>query len=249
MKKNIMSLLLVMTVFVFGLTGCSRNKQEDLKEDNNEVVATEGIRGEEPGTESIVNTEASVSQLGNAVEIPEGWKGEMAETDAHEQLEKVIAEYCNASEENYADVRYFYNYVNLNGDDKNEILALVLGPEVADGNMLLWIDDAESGNMTKDSVKQVFEQVGTPVYISNHMTEGYRDLILVDNVNFNGSTEIAAGPTYKMLIWTGDKYQSLEEGMALENLDDYEGTAVITNDIESDFSNNLYHFLGEAMKK
>lgn len=299
MKKKLFLMLLTSTVLTSALAGCGRNKKENTNDNANEdILATEEIRGEESGTEAVVTTEESVSQLGNAVEIPKGWDGKMAETDANEQLEKVIAEYCSVAEENYANVRYFYNYVDLNGDSKDEILALVFGPEIADGNMLLWIEDAENKNLTKDSVRQTFKQVGSPIYISNHMTEGHRDLIVADYVgttggeenaaqtrsvdsdttrenatkqaqpkedaaateavptkientegtNENGVEAISAGPQYKLIVWTGEKYQELEEGTVLENLNGYEGTAVITNDIESDFSNNTYHFLGEAMR-
>lgn len=300
MKKKLFLMLLTSTVLTSALAGCGRNKEENTNDKANEdILATEEIRGEEAATESVVTTEESVSQLGNAVEIPKGWDGKMAETDANEQLEKVIAEYCSVPEDHYANVRYFYNYVDLNGDSKDEILALVYGPEIADGNMLLWIDDAENKNLTKDSVRQSFKQVGSPIYISNHMTEGHRDLIVADYVgttkgeenaaqtrsvdsdttrenatkqaqpkeeaaateeavptklentegtDANGVEAISAGPQYKLLVWTGEKYQELAEGTVLENLNGYEGTAVITNDIESDFSNNTYHFLGEAMR-
>lgn len=331
MKKRLFLMVLTTTVLTSALAGCGRKEENNANDNTVNEAATEEIIQEDTETETIMGTEEDTTnqlQLGNAVEIPEGWDGEAAETDAHGQLERVIAEYCGVAETDYANVRYYYNYVDLNGDSKNEILAFVIGNEVAgiDGTMLLWIDDSENGNITKDSVKQSFKKVGTPVYISNHMTEGYRDLILADdsamaaakvettsNADANAVGEPASGtdvnaadeatngtdtktrsvdsdttqgnatkqapadgtventesatttslekspadenltdailaePEYRLLVWTGEKYQELEEGTVLENLEGQEGTAIITNNLEADFSNDNYHFLGEAM--
>ena len=97
------------------------------------------------------------------------------------------------------------------------------------------------------------------------MTEGYRDLIITKNddtaavsAGAGGRTKGAAlneevvpislGQTYRLLVWKGDRYQSLEEGTVLDDIRDKEGTAILTNNIESDFANDNYHYLGEAMK-
>lgn len=244
MKKNVMILFLTLAVSTAALWGCGRTDTND----NNNNAAN---RGEVAGTEAITNENAETEnnttsqlQLGNAVEIPQGFTGELAETDAHGALEQVIAQYCNISEENYANVRYYYNYVDLNGDTKKEILALVLeeNAKELEGNTLLWIN-AENENFTKDSVIQSFTKVGAPIYISNHMTEGYRDLIVT---NENKEPE-AMEHKYTKLIWNGGRYQDIHEGEAVEDLADYEGTAILTNNMESDFANDNYHFLGEAM--
>lgn len=307
MKKKLIFSLLTATILVSAFAGCGRNKQDNSNDDTNMVEEVPSTQAE---TETQANTEEATSQLqlGSAVEIPEGWDGKLAETDAHEKLERVIAEYCGVEEKDYEKVRYYYNYVDLNGDSKNEILALVLAQEVPaiEGTTLLWIDDEGTGNISKDSVKQVYKHVGAPVYISNHMTEGYRDLILVDNATMSGgnatgetsgnegSTEqtgtqqetpqdatgqaaatqgtvtepsatqqteteqgasgsntpdaVGAQPKYTLLTWTGEKYQEMEEGTVLSNLDGQEGTAVLTNNMESDFANDNYHFLGEALR-
>ena len=244
------------------------------------------------------------------MEIPQGFDGQLAETEPHGQLERVIADYCGVAQEDYTNVRYYYNYADLNGDSKNEILALVFGENVTgiDGNVLLWIDGADDDNFTKDSVKQSFANVSAPVFISNHMTEGYRDLIIANYTdaadeaagNANGNTQAdnpdtvqarnqvqpknaaaaqtgdaqadttdtaqegtavttsengteqpagtaSMGVGYRLLVFQGERYQTLEEGTALDSLDNYEGTAILTNDMERDMQNDNYHFLGEAL--
>lgn len=330
MKKKAIILLLTSAVLTSAFAGCGcgrGNAGNNTDENGNNITGTEEMTAEETETEAVNSTENATSQLqlGNAVEIPQGWEGQLAETEAHGQLERVIADYCGIAQENYANVRYYYNYVDLNGDSKNEILALVLGENVTgmDGNALLWIDDAENGNITKDSVKQDFHHIQAPVYISNHMTDGYRDLIVssytgTENADTNGTAantadtnangtaaneadtngaaanarttesdtsngnatkqgntpadgvtqntdnqtgtenqttgnnqtagNTSSGVGYRLLVWNGERYQTLEEGTVLENLDNYEGTAILTNNMENDLENDNYHFLGEALK-
>lgn len=310
MKKKVMILFFASAILTSALTGCGCGRGNT--NDNTNINGTEEMTQEEFGTETINDTEnaSSQMQLGSAVEIPQGFDGQLAETEPHGQLERVIADYCGVAQEDYTNVRYYYNYADLNGDSKKEILALVFGENVTgiDGNVLLWIDGADDDNFTKDSVKQSFANVSAPVFISNHMTEGYRDLILANytdaadeaagNANGNtqadnpdtvqarnqvqpknaaaaqtgdaqadttdtaqegtavttseNSTEQPAGTDtlgvgYRLLVFQGERYQTLEEGTALDSLDNYEGTAILTNDMERDMQNDNYHFLGEAL--
>lgn len=314
MKKKVMILFFASAILTSALTGCGcgRGNTGGNTNDNTNINGTEEITQEEFGTETINDTEnaGSQMQLGSAVEIPQGFDGQLAETEPHGQLERVIADYCGVAEEDYTNVRYYYNYADLNGDSKNEILALVFGENVTgiDGNVLLWIDGADDDNFTKDSVKQSFANVSTPVFISNHMTEGYRDLIIANYTdaadeaagNANGNTQAdnpdtvqarnqvqpknaaaaqtgdaqadttdtaqedtavttsengteqpagtaSMGVGYRLLVFQGERYQTLEEGTALDSLDNYEGTAILTNDMERDMQNDNYHFLGEAL--
>jgi len=314
MKKKVMILFFASAILTSALTGCGcgRGNTGGNTNDNTNINGTEEITQEEFGTETINDTEnaGSQMQLGSAVEIPQGFDGQLAETEPHGQLERVIADYCGVAQEDYTNVRYYYNYADLNGDSKNEILALVFGENVTgiDGNVLLWIDGADDDNFTKDSVKQSFANVSAPVFISNHMTEGYRDLILANYTdatdeaagNANGNTQAdnpdtvqarnqvqpknaaaaqtgdaqadttdtaqegtavttsengteqpagtaSMGVGYRLLVFQGERYQTLEEGTALDSLDNYEGTAILTNDMERDMQNDNYHFLGEAL--
>ncbi len=284
MKKRVFAVLFMAVLLTSVCSGCGRKAEpDDQTADTDEVTQenTEDSFAENTGTEAAMDTENATSQLqlGSAVEIPASFDGQLAETDAHGQLEMVIAEYCNLAEDDYSAVRYYYNYVDLNGDGQNEILALVLGQDITgiDGNLLLWLE-GEEDSVTADAVLQAFRQVGTPVYISNHMTNGYRDLIIPehsDTVGAMAGAESGAdsqadtgenqtpsqsdsndadtmtsdrGQKYRLLLWTGEKYQELEEAAILESLDELEGMAVLTNNIESDFINDNYHFLGEGMR-
>ena len=314
MKKKVMILFFASAILTSALTGCGcgRGNTGGNTNDNTNINGTEEMTQEEFGTETINDTEnaGSQMQLGSAVEIPQGFDGQLAETEPNGQGEGVSADYCGVAEEDYTNVRYYYNYADLNGDSKNEILALVFGENVTgiEGNVLLWIDGADDDNFTKDSVKQSFANVSAPVFISNHMTEGYRDLIIANYTdaadeaagNANGNTQAdnpdtvqarnqvqpknaaaaqtgdaqadttdtaqegtavttsengteqpagtaSMGVGYRLLVFQGERYQTLEEGTALDSLDNYEGTAILTNDMERDMQNDNYHFLGEAL--
>lgn len=196
MRKIILFLaaFVILSISVFG---CGRKDQNDENSGQAEFWSTqENLSMDQQSREDISDTEnTSQLQLGSAVEIPESFAGQPAEISAHGQLEKAIAEYSGIAEEDYGNVRYYYNYVDLNKDGKNEILALVWGQEAEgiDGNMLLWLDEAETEKVSAGSVKQVFHQVGMPVYISDHMTQGYRDLIITDQMLPADIEEVAAG--------------------------------------------------------
>ncbi len=319
MKKKAITLFLLMAVAISAM-GCGRGN--DNKNNTGIVDNTENKGAGNVGTESVMeNTETGTEndfnqlQLGNALELPEGFEGAEGETDAHGDLEKLIAKHLNIGEENYKSIRYYYNYVDLNGDSKNEILAMVMGESLNDqgGNRLLWID-ASGDNLSTDAIRQEFQGVSAPVYISNHMTDGYRDLILCNNIGINNDTAPGAAGTenengtnttagtdngttkdtstaagtdngttgdanttagtnngnakgtntaagtnngntngtgtnsgYVLLKWNGNKYQEINEGTVLNDLTGYEGNAVITNDLERDYREDTYHFLGEAM--
>ncbi len=286
MKKRAVFLFLISAIFAAAAIGCGQKEQADSN-DTNTTENGENFAVDSTGTEADLDTEGtSQLQLGSAVEIPASFESRFAETEAHPQLEKAIAEYCSVPEADFGRVRYYYNYVDLNNDSQNEILALVLGQEVAgiDGNLLLWLDEPEDEKITSHSIRQAFRQVGVPIYISNHMTEGYLDLIITQDENAengpaegeevnvenggrdvdgeetslqetagldettgtNGAQLLSIDQTYLLLVWKGDKYQELEEGAPLSSLDGYEGTAILTNNTESDIANDNYHFLGEG---
>lgn len=291
MKKSRIAVFLIWSAISIAAVGCGRKKESSDDGGRSEMgTEKENAPVDQTGTEALMNTEGDSSQLslGSAVEIPAGFDSMFGETDAHGQLEKVIAEYCNVPKESYADVRYYYNYVDLNEDGQMEILAYVLGQGVEglEGNALLWLDDVRDGGMTVGAVRQEFKKAGAPVYISRHTTQGYRDLIVTegqglaeempakevdasnagrtvegedtslertagldDTTGENGAELISMDQGYLLLTWKGDKYQDPEEGTALFHLDGYEGTAVLTNDMESDLALDKYHFLGEAMKE
>ncbi len=249
------TLFFVSAMILAAAAGCGTKTPDNAGVDTNRPQNTQAVHGTE--TEIAVDTEhTSQLQLGNAVEIPEGFEGRIAEEEAHRELEQAIAKYCGIREEDFEKTRYYYNYVDLNEDGQNEILAFVFGQDVPQiqGNVLLWLNE-ERGSLSKDSVRQSFEQVGTPVYISSQKTEGYRNLILTENTQTvsvlkeQGTEPVSIGQSYRELTYTGEKSQELEEGATLDDIRDKKGTAIFTNPIESGLANENCHILGEAIRK
>ena len=109
MKKRAMLLFFTSVLCMAFAVGCGRGKQDNA--DGSHQTAQDTQQGGEidsTGTESAADSETtSQLQLGNAVEIPESFDGELAETEAHPQLEKAIAEYSGIAEEDYGNVRYY----------------------------------------------------------------------------------------------------------------------------------------------
>lgn len=287
MKKKQIYLILTMTAAMTLLGGCGNgNRENTTTPDTEEKVTTENVVD---NTEKIAEPTESTNQLqlGSAVEIPEGWNGSQAEMSAHDQLEKVIAEHLAIPEENWENTRYYYNFVDLNGDSKKEILAMVVmgdgktanatsaktagekttsvssdvekinetsetnavgtteksAADVQNGDMytLLWIE-ADTDQIKTNHIRQEFKNVRGPVYISNHMTDGYRDLIVCEN------TVQSANDSYRLLVWDGSKYMDVEQGDKLESLEGYEGDAILTNNMVNNGKVEDYHFLGKAAK-
>lgn len=291
MKKNIITLLFLSAFFAAAYSGCGKKGTGDSFDQEADFLAeTENPAADPTGTDDGgMDTENAISQLtlGSAVEIPENFDRKPSEEDANGQLEMVIAEYCKIPEEEYQNVRYYYNYVDLNGDGQTEILALALGQDVKgiQGNILLWAD-AGTDDVTAEAVKQSFRQAGAPVYISSHTTKGHQDLIIAEHADAvsasarvgsrmadkkieprgaggeeavpygapdiedsdDGIAPISLEQGYRLLTWTGERYQELEEGTVLDQLDGYEGTAILASSIKGSFANDNGHFLGEGMR-
>lgn len=264
MKKRTVMMFLALTLTTAVLPGCGRNQNNNNNNNNNQNLtaeeSTENTRNEnvpledmvEPqsgtgyaenannGDTENVNTENAATsqlQLGYAVEIPKGFEKVLPEAAPNQMVEKVITQYYNIPQNQYEKLGYYYNYVDLNGDSVNEILAFILEidkdwneADEIDEETLLWIS-IEDENVISDAVKQVFPDAEAPVYISHHMTEGYRDLILREDED-----------EYHLLVWNGERYQMENEGRELPNLNGYEGQAVLTME-------GNYHVLGAAQQQ
>lgn len=59
--------------------------------------------------------------------FPKDVKQEFSETEANEQLRQTIIDHYQIPENAWESTKYYYNYVDLNGDGKEEIIAVVIG--------------------------------------------------------------------------------------------------------------------------
>lgn len=103
------------------------------------------------------------------------------EDEHYPALAEFLAEYYQVPEENLAETRYYYNYIDLDNDGINEIFAVVIREEekMETGGFpaVILKGDGESGFEVFES----FAQISTPVLVSYDTTNGLRDIILDTN--------------------------------------------------------------------
>ena len=101
---------------------------------------------------------------------------EYAEEEEYPLLAQFLASYYEIPEEYQTETRYYYNRIDLNEDGKDEIFAVVIGEytegDAGDPGLLL----TEEGD--DFTVLETFEEIRTPVTVSENMTNGWHDIIL-----------------------------------------------------------------------
>ncbi len=163
------------------LTGCgtgSTDKTEETGQKNGTVAEqTESV---EESTEHF-SVEQELEEMFLAAEedtIASTLDVVYAEEEMYPELAQFLAEYYQIPEEDWEQTRYYYNYIDLNGDGTDEIFAVVL-TDFTKGNpggspaLILEQDDAGAF-----AVWESFEEIATPVMVSSHVTNGWRDIIL-----------------------------------------------------------------------
>lgn len=126
----------------------------------------------------------------------------LSEEKRNLKLEKAVAkemfeEYY--SEDEYPKYRYLYNYVDLNGDSKNEVFVLLMGMYFSGSGGSTGVIFEEDG----DSYKSIsnFSLVRSPIIISDDKTNGWKDIIM----------QVSGGGhplSYNILKFDGNKYPS-----------------------------------------
>ena len=174
MKKNTVSLLLAASALVFmaGCAGGAKNSAAQKDETVNESQAqTDAVDSEAAGTE-----EAGLKSQEAFSWLPADVVREKSETEPNEELRKLIAEYYEIPDDELADSRYYYNYVDLDSDGTNEIFAVVVGSYTSGsgGSSALWCEEQDGAL----AVKQAFTQVNLPVIVVDNEEGGPKDLIL-----------------------------------------------------------------------
>lgn len=152
--------------------------------------------------------------------------GVYADQERNTALEKAIIDHFKIPREDVATTKYYYNYVDLDGDGKDEIITVVMGPysSGSGGSTALFLTETKSGKMQLD---QELTLIQTPIIISDKITNGYKEIIVM---NSGGGAE----PNYVSLTANNGKYTSVNDGTVIEGLEGISGTAIISNDISKD---------------
>lgn len=233
MKRKLTVMALALCVAGAALTGCGA------------AAAPAG----EPDSQNQTEIQAPVSQPEQEAEhaepaggtentftgwLPAGVEQVMAETEANPELEQAIIDYYEIPEESWEATKYYYNYVDLNGDGTEEILAVVMGPYTSGsgGSSLLWV--LPHADM---AVNQAFTLINTPIIVTkgavNGQEFGTKGLI----VQRSGG---GAEAEFVLLTCSDGFYKEVNDGEVLESLDNVEGTAIICNDLLADMESGEY---------
>ncbi|WP_313894155.1 M56 family metallopeptidase [Psychrobacillus sp.] len=149
--------------------------------------------------------------------------GVLAESERNTKLEKIIIEYFEIPLEYLKTTKYYYNYVDLDEDGKDEILTVVMGPysSGSGGSTALYVTKTDSGDLL---VNQALTLIQTPVIISDNVTNGYKEIVVM---NSGGG----ASGNYITLTVSEGKYNSVNDGTPIDGLEGISGKAIINNDI------------------
>lgn len=171
--------------------------------------------------------------------LPQGVEQVMAETKPNELLRQTIIDYYEIPEEYWEQTKYYYNYVDLNGDGTDEIFAVIMGSYTSGtgGDSALWCREYEG----KIQIYQAFTLVNTPVIVTKEAVNGeeYGAKALI--MQRRGETE----PEIVQLICTDGVYTNVADAQILEELNGIEGTAIICNNLIEDMENGSYLTLAE----
>ncbi len=145
---------------------------------------------------------------------------QLSETTHNKSLESLIINYYKIPASFYGQTAYYYNYIDLNNDDIDEIIAVLIGPYMSEsgGNPAIIVTQTDN----QLDVFQHFTCIHTPLIISDETTNGFKDIITLKSYD-DGDSE------YVVLTYQGDAYTSVKEAHPLKSLDNISGQSIISN--------------------
>lgn len=160
--------------------------------------------------------------------LPPGVAPVLSERMPNKDIAAAVIRYYDIPQDAWPETRYYYNYADLNGDGKNEILAVVVGPYTSGSggsSALLLLPYAGM------AVRQVFTMIHTPIIIAKR-ADGGASGIVVDR--YGGGARLE----HVMLICRDGQYDSVDSAAAVEDYGSLEGTAIICDDLAKDLEQN-----------
>lgn len=178
------------------------------------------------------NTTASVMDETFTSSLPDTIVPTLANAKPYPLLKDYIIKAFEIPEEYLSKTKYYYNYVDLNGDGQSEIFTVVMGPYTSGSGgstaLVLYEFEGEIREVTKMTL------IHTPIIISDNATKGMKDIIVLRS---GGGAEA----TYVKLTSTGEgHYTDVSSGQPLETLVGIQGRAIIVNDLLVDLEQGSY---------
>jgi len=221
------SLAITVTLSISACGNKTLNAQKDTKAAEVTEEAAQKESAQTEGTYSE-NADSKVTSVANEKEtsevpmlkLPEGITGMKAETKPFKELRDLIIEDMEVPEEYYETTHYFYNYIDLNDDGKDEIFVMVTGPYTSGSGGSSALLLSENGG--KLHVVQEFTLINEPIVVSDKLDNGYHELI----VPYYNETKAQ----FSVLKYKNGAYPNVPDGEIINSLEGVKGKAIIAND-------------------
>lgn len=227
-KAKRLSLILLALTMALSLTACKKKTAKTTSSASASVDASVSGSASASGSSSAKLDNEGETLTGDLPTYSNGKIGQLpSETEHNVKLEALIAKHWQIPEEDRNKTFYEYNKVDLNGDGKQEILAVVIGDYTSgtggDSGLIAAVN--ADGSLT---LERAFTLMRTPLIVSDHKTNGWNDLITQQSGG-------GAKTVYRLLqADKNGKYPNVGDGKELEKLDQISGTAVMYNDLNAD---------------
>lgn len=165
----------------------------------------------------------------NIIYVKESDSGGMthlkSETVRNQELEESIKKVIDLASNELKETRYYYNYIDLDGDGQNEVFVQLVGMFVSgtggDTGLLFRQRNGHYEHI------QSFKLVRNPIIVSSERSNGWRDLIM----EMSGG---GAEATQVKLRFDGKNYPNVTDGLKMAGGEKVNGTAMIWNDLAED---------------
>jgi hypothetical protein len=179
---------------------------------------------EQKGTQGNVSEVYELSTDTSDIAVLEMQYGE---SDPYPKLAAFLTDYFEVPEEMRTQTRYYYNWIDLNEDGRNEIVTAVVNDELEDGSghpLLLLQVGGEAGF----EVISRIDEVHTPVVVDNEIENGWHRVI----------PEVYGGmssPGYRIYHYEKDGYYADEEADFVEELTGITGVQILSDNFIDDW--------------
>lgn len=222
MKKNKIALFLTAMLLITALAGCGSAKTDSSAGSGGSASGTSETPSEASSSSSSASSSAGTAE--DTDWLPSGVEKVAPEAKPNADLAKAITDYYQIPKEYLAQTKYQYNYVDLNGDGTDEILAVVSGPYTSGtgGDSMLWL--LPNAHM---AVNQAFTLVSTPIIVTkdalNGQEYGAKGLILMRSGG-------GAAAEAVLLKCTDGTYTQISSAEPVKDLNAIKGTAILCGD-------------------
>lgn len=228
----------VLAMTVIFTAGCGAEPKSKAKEETNRGMQQgedAQTRPEEQLEAAVENTEEElVEEYFSAEELEDVPTviSEYAEKEEFPELAEFLTEYYGVPEEEQTETRYYYNYVDLNEDGRDEIFAIVIGDytacEAGDSALLLTREDGGTFAVLED-----FKNVRTPVTIAENMSNNWHDIIFR---SYGKGVETG----YLICHYNPEGGYQTELNEFVEELETMSATQILSNNLIDDMDNGRY---------